>query len=33
MKIIYKSKEEIENAALRTLRNSNNKSLLNNKKC
>lgn len=31
MKIIYKSKEEIEDVALRTLRDSNNKSLLNNK--
>ena len=30
-KIKYKSKEEIEDVALRTLRNSNNKSLLNNK--
>lgn len=31
MKIKYKSKEEIENVALRTLRNSNNKSLLSNR--
>ena len=31
MEIIYKSKEEIENVAFRTLRDSNNKSLLNNK--
>ena len=31
MEIIYKSKEEIEDVALRTLRNSKNKSLLNNK--
>ena len=31
MEIIYKSKEEIEDAALRTLRDSKNKSLLNNR--
>ena len=31
MEIIYKSKEEIEDVAFRTLRDSNNKSLLNNK--
>lgn len=31
MKIIYKSKEEIEDVALRALRDSKNKSLLNNK--
>ena len=31
MEIIYKSKGEIEDVALRTLRDSNNKSLLNNK--
>lgn len=31
MEIIYKSKEEIEDVALRTLRDSKNKSLLNNK--
>lgn len=29
--MIYKSKEEIEDVALRTLRNSKNKSLLNNR--
>ena len=31
MEIIYKSKEEIEDVALRTLRDSKNKSLLNNR--
>ena len=31
MAMIYKSKEEIEDVALRTLRNSKNKSLLNNR--
>lgn len=29
--MIYKSKEEVEDVALRTLRNSKNKSLLNNR--
>ena len=31
MEIIYKSKEEVEDVALRALRDSKNKSLLNNK--